>query len=317
MQRFLDAIRARESRYLTTTGAYVELGLGYDSNVNSGLANSNVNLPALGPVVVAQNNQKLSSGVLSLGAGAYISHPVAPGVALFGSAAGDRRFHDSDLKKPFEQGNYNVGGGVSLLREQNLFRLGLSYSALTVGSPTYRTSIGGSAEWQHQLDERQSFSVSGQLAQLAHPDPNGARDADFYGVSVGYRRLFAHAWQPTLNVGLSAGRQQSRTGRPELVPDTYGATAGISFTPAAKWGVALNYQFQQSDYRAVDPFLQLLGYNDARKDQYHSLGAVVSYAYNRNISLRAEGTIVRNDSNIDLFTFPRESLLLKMRYEFK
>lgn len=317
VQRFLDAIRVREARYLTTAGAYVELGIGRDTNVNSGVSGNNVFLPAIGPVVIARSGQKLASNVAVLGAGGFLSHPVAPGVALFATATGEQRFHEGDLNQEFEQGNFNVAGGVSVLRAKNLYRFGISYGALTVGSPTYRKTLGVSAEWQYQIDERQSFSLGAQLAQLDHPDPNAARDADFYGLSLGYRRLITHDWQPTLNLGLNAGRQHSRTGRPDLVPDSYGVTAGISLTPAAKWGVALGYQYQQSDYRAVDALLAALGFPDARKDRYHALNAVVSYLYSRNLSFRAEGAVVRNDSNIELFAFPRESLMFKVRYEFK
>src|SRR5262245_52948313 len=57
LDRFLDAIRLRESRYTPTGGVYVELGVGYDSNVNGGVANANIFLPNLGPVIVAQGGK--------------------------------------------------------------------------------------------------------------------------------------------------------------------------------------------------------------------------------------------------------------------
>src|SRR5260221_10099713 len=40
IQQFLDSIRLRESRYSLTTGGYVELGIGSDSNVNAGASSS-------------------------------------------------------------------------------------------------------------------------------------------------------------------------------------------------------------------------------------------------------------------------------------
>src|SRR5688572_10316100 len=39
IDRFMDSIRAQETRYSTTATAYIEIGGGYDSNVNSGVGN--------------------------------------------------------------------------------------------------------------------------------------------------------------------------------------------------------------------------------------------------------------------------------------
>ncbi len=36
IERFLDAIRSRESFYTTTAGFFLETGFGYDSNVSGG-----------------------------------------------------------------------------------------------------------------------------------------------------------------------------------------------------------------------------------------------------------------------------------------
>ena len=47
IDRFLDSIRLRESRYTTSTGAYLEYGLGYDRNVNSAPGGSSISIPLL------------------------------------------------------------------------------------------------------------------------------------------------------------------------------------------------------------------------------------------------------------------------------
>jgi hypothetical protein len=54
IDRFLDAIRSRESRFRTTANLYLEIGLGYDSNINGGVGNANIVLPAFGLVTVTQ-----------------------------------------------------------------------------------------------------------------------------------------------------------------------------------------------------------------------------------------------------------------------
>ena len=312
IDRFLDAIRLRETRYTTSAGGYVELGLGNDSNVNGGVANANIFLANLGPVVISQTGQKINDNFASLGVGGYISHPVAPGVSLFANGAAEQKQLSQNSAHQFQIGNLDVAGGVSYLREQNLFKFSLNAGNITLGNRTYRTAAGASGEWKYQLSELQSLGVGVQGAQLRYTDPNGPRDADFWGVNASYRQQFSYRWQPAIALGVNYGEQHSQQGRPDLVPRTAGVTVGVSFTPAAKWGVALNYLYLQSDYQAPDIIV-----GDTRHDKYQAFTGSVSYLISRNLSIRAEAQLARNQSNIDLYAFPRDVYMVKMRYEFK
>jgi len=313
IERYLDAVRLRETRYTTTTGLFVEAGIGHDSNVNSGVANANINLQNLGPVVVGPGGMKISDSYTTLAAGGYISHPVAPGVALFANGFGELKNNLKDANAQYDLGNYAVGGGVSILREKNLYRLGLNDGQITVGTARYRSSLGGSLEWQHQLDEVQSFSLGAQYARLEYTGANSARNADFSGVTAGYRRLFTHAWQPTVTISLNAGQEKTLDStRNDLGRRLYGGRAGVNFTPGAKWGVSVGYSIQNSNYQAADAILGV-----TREDRYEAVDAAVSYLYSRNVSFRAETLLARNKSNVELFAFPRETIAFKVRYEFK
>ena len=55
IDRFLEAVRLRETRYKVSSGLYIEAGIGTDSNVNGGPSDPNLFLPNLGPVVLAQS----------------------------------------------------------------------------------------------------------------------------------------------------------------------------------------------------------------------------------------------------------------------
>ncbi len=313
IDRYLDAIRLRETRYTTSTGLYIEAGIGHDSNVNSGVASANISLQNLGPVVVGPGGTKISDTYTTLGAGGYISHPIAPGVALFGNAFGELKSNVKEANSVFDLGNYALSGGISALREKNLFRLGLNDGLITLGGDRHRHSVGGSLEWQHQVDKIQSVSVGAQYARLTYTGANSARNSDFSGLTAGYRRLFPHAWQPTLTVSLNAGQEDTLDStRNDLGRNLYGGRAGVNFTPAAKWGVSVGYSYQHSKYQAADAILGV-----TREDRYEAIDAAVSYLFSRNVSLRAEALLAKNKSNVELFAFPRETIAFKVRYEFK
>jgi hypothetical protein len=317
VDRFLDAIRLRESRYTFTGGAYVELGIGYDSNVSGGIRSNFVD-PFFGPVDIALVGlQRRHDGFTNVAAGGYLSYPVAPGVALFANAQGDARFNWDGENSRFDVGNYNLSGGVTWLREKNLFRLGLNYNELTLDGRHLRGAPGASLEWHYQIDERQAFSLGGQYASFRYNDANQPRDADFFGLVAAYRRQFSHAWAPVLYLTANAGTENSKEDRDDFVRDLWGGRIGVSFTPAAKWGVAAGYSYTRSDYKGpVPPFGGFLA-GVTRNDDYHAVDAAVTYLYSRTLSFRGEFLASRNDSNIPAFTFPREIYLLKARYEFK
>lgn len=312
IDRFLDAIRLRETRYATSAGGYIELGIGNDSNVNGGVASSNIFLANLGPVAVAQNGQKINDNFASFAAGGYVSHPVAPGVALFANGQAEQKQLGQNINHQFQLGNLDIAGGVSILREKNLYKLSLNQGYITLGNRTYRTGTGGSAEWKYQLGELQSLSLGIQGAQLRYTDPNTPRNADFWGVSTSYRQQFSYRWQPAFSLGANYGQQHSKEGRRDLVPRTAGVNAGVSVTPAAQWGVTLDYVYLQSDYQDPDIII-----GDTRHDKYQAFIGAVTYLISRSLSVRTEVQLARNQSNIDLYAFPRDVYAVKMRYEFK
>src|SRR6185437_14556332 len=93
IQRYLDALRAREAQYLPRLTAYIEAGAGYDSNVNAGVSQADIALPVLGRVTVADAGLQQGDGFGLLAGSIQYTHPVAPGAALFVGAAGTGNFY--------------------------------------------------------------------------------------------------------------------------------------------------------------------------------------------------------------------------------
>ena len=310
IERYLDAIRARESVYRTTAGAFVEFGLGYDSNINGGVSDANINLPNFGLVTVAAGGVKISSSFAQLTGGANIVHPVAPGLAVFGSVTADYKMHD--IHREFDQGNLNLAGGVSYLREQDLYRATLSFNTFDVDYNRFRDVTGLTGEWTRQLDELQAVSGFLQYAELDYAGDNAVRDSRLTGVGAGYRRSFIGPWRPLLSLSGSYAQENNRRNRDDLGRDIYGLRAAVGLTPAPRWAVSAGATFQLSDYDAPDVLLAT-----TRRDKYYAADLTASYALTRNLSLRGELLLSKNESNIALFQYKREVIAVKVRYDFK
>ncbi|MBI2750537.1 MAG: hypothetical protein HYX43_14770 [Burkholderiales bacterium] len=316
VQRFLDAIRAREFLYRPTAGFYIEAGLGYDTNVNAGVSGDTITrwglvfqLPATGV--------RQSDSFATLGAGFNWSRPVRPGMYVFASGGFDGRYHDT--QSIVDQEALRADGGLTWIRERDLWRLTAGFSTLRLQSDRFRDVWSLTGEWHRQLDELRSFNLFGQYADLSYTGANSLRDSGFTTLGVGYRQAFVSAMQPLLNATLYAGREDVRSSvRSDLSRDLVGARVAGSLTPAPKWSLVggVTYQTSRFDGGAPPPVVGLPA-EPTRKDDYTAVDVGLSYAIDRNWSVKGELLLSRNSSNDSLSGFKRDVLGVKVRYDFR
>lgn len=312
IERFLDALRSRESTYRTTAGLFMEVGYGYDSNVNGGVGSANINLPVFGNVVIGQTGVKTKSNFSWLAIGGQISHPISPGVAVFAGGQVDGKFNSSGDARQFDQGNIAANGGISYFKDRNFYRLTASRAEVSVDYNRFRTVSSLSGEWLHQIDELQTISPFLQTAQFDYTGNNRARDAEFHAAGIGYRKAFIATWQPLLTLSINTGKEHNSEGRPDLGREIYGGRAALAITPIPKWALSVGGTYQKSRYSGPDALL-----GTTRSDNYYAADAVASYAYTRDLSLRAELLLSKNSSNLELYTYRRDMLTFKIRYDLK
>jgi hypothetical protein len=315
IERFLDSIRAQEARYRTTATAYLEIGAGHDSNVNSGVGSATIAVPAFGglEVQLAQAGVKSSNRFLHLGAGGQITRPVAPGTALFAGASYEGKFHGDSFDRQFDQYTAGVWGGASLIRDRNLFRASAGYATLSVDDRRFRNVGSLGVEWHRQVDELNTFSLFAQYAALDYPG-QPVRDADLYGVGAGWRRAFVHRLQPVVQVQAFLAREKNDAApvRDDLSRRLATVRAGLAMTPAPRWALSAGFTWTQSRFLAADPL-----FLERRRDGYAALDASLSYRWSRPLSVRAEYLRADNRSNLALYRYDREVFAVKLRYEFQ
>jgi len=312
IDRFMDQIQSQETRYSTTATGYVEIGGGYDSNVNSGVGNPLINVPTLGTVQLAQAGVKSGSSFMHLGAGGNFSYPIAPGMALVGGASYEGKLHENGFDQQFDQYALNAQGGVSYIKDKDLWRAQLHLSTLYVDYNRFRDFMSLAGEWHRQLDEFNRIWVSGTYGRLQYP-ASPVRDADLYGGSVGWRRAFVGAMQPVFE--LAAGYAEERNDfspvRNDLSRDIYIARGSLALTPAAQWGLSVGATYTKSRFKAADPLFAA-----TRDDDYWGLELGVSYRLTRKVTLRGDYQRSDNQSNISLYQYRRDIFTVRARYEF-
>jgi len=315
IDRFLDSIRAQETRYTTTTNLWLELGAGYDSNVNSGVGNGLISVPAFGnlQLQLAQAGVQSGDSFLSIAGGAQASVPVAPGVALQGGLQFDGKFQSTAFDRQFDQSTLAAYGGVSVIKDRDLFRANASYSTMQVDYTRFRNVAALGGEWHRQLDERNTVSGFLQYARLEYPS-SPVRDADFYALGAGWRHAVQHRLQPILQFQALAGQEKNDFApqRRDLSRDLVTLRAGVSLTPAPKWGLSAGANYTKSRFKGPDPL-----FNATRDDDFIGLDAGISYRWSKQLTLKGEYAYTDNRSNLALYKYDRSVIAVKVRYEFR
>lgn len=334
IERFLDAVRARESRYLPTATAYLEAGLGFDSNINGGLnGGATPGIPGLGnlpPLAGNSISAKEGDSFTALAGGVQGVYPVAPGIALTGSLGFNARLHHGGKNDVFDAMNFGASGGATFLSGSNIYKIGAGLGQVLQDDQRYVFTSSLFAEWNHQLDQLNRFDLSGQFARLHYDDMfvyplkdksapmqlsrNAIRTSDFTGIAGGWTHVMGGQYRPVVRLAANYGEERNQQDRPDLSRDLWGLRAGVSFSPLPRWGVSLGLGYQEARHKATFAFP---GATASRKDDTWSADAAVSYQYDKNVSLRAEYTHADQRSNIELYKYNRDQLVFKLRYDFK
>ncbi|MBC7720104.1 MAG: hypothetical protein H7Z77_10000 [Chitinophagaceae bacterium] len=328
INQFLDAIRSRESRYKPTSSAYIELGGGYDANLNSGLPTGQVAGLPLGVVIApGQSSVKQSDFFSTVVAGVQGVYPVAPGISLYGGGQLSGRFFKRGINDVFNQTSLGLQGGVSILEGRNLFRLGVDVTHLTVGNQAYLNLTTLIGEWQYQSDQFNRFGLSLQYADQAYKNidsyldldkavkvSSGAdtRDSRLANLTGFWTRNLAHRWSPEFTLALNYGDEKNRKDRPDLSRTLWGIRTAVTVQPLPKWSFGAGLGYQNSRYER--DFAAGLA---VRKDDYFALDLSATYAISRNWLMRSEYQRVEQQSSIGFFKYNRDLLAVKLRYDFK
>jgi hypothetical protein len=310
IQRYLDALTSREAQYLPHLAAYVEAGVGYDSNANAGVSQADIALPVLGRVTVAEVGVQQGDGFGYLAGSIQYTHPVAPGAALFVGGAGTGNFYFNDSEFNLAQVALNAGG--TFRSDANTFALTYQYGEILLDGDNYRSSNGLALEWRRQVDPTTTLSVTPQVARIDYSGANDVRDSDFAALGVGLRHAWLGAWQPVLNASVYGGRERDRRDRPDLGRDLYGANADVTVSPSPFWALNAGFAYLRSNYDGEIPLIDTTRHDD---NYVASLGAL--YLIDRNWSARLEYQYQRNHSNIELYDYSRNLVTVKVRYDFK
>ncbi len=308
--RYQAAIRARQSGARASVGGFLEAGFGRDSNVNGGVTQDTINLPFIGLVTLTEDGRAKSDSYSHLAGGIQANMPLGPSWNLFGGLGADGRQHRDSER--FDQRNAALTLGAGYKRNDAMWRFSINAAQLDVSGDRYRDLKAGTVEWIQSPADTRGFSAFAQLANIGFEGDNRVRDARLAAAGFGWRQPLVGNWQPSIALGLQAGREQNRRERDDLGRNFAGVRASLNVVPGARTAAGLSLNVQSSRYREADAF-----FATTRSDRFAALDVFIAHYLTAAVSLKLELSRHQNRSNIDLYDFTRNQAALKLRYEFK
>ena len=314
IDRFLDAITRAEEADHTTIHGFFELGIGYDTNVNSATADSQVAIPAFGGLVfaLAPAARKVGDEFISFGGGLNIQSPVTKRLTIFGGIAYLNKTNTSETN--FSTYAYDLNLGMSYRFDRDTLTLVGQYNSFYVDDSqlyqdAYRNAGGATAQWQHDFDSRNQISVFLQYSDLTYPEQQ-VRDANRYIAGVGYAHAFGRGEVITYS-GLYGGSEKEKAeNEPQLGNDIYGVRLGAQWNMNEKYALFANVTGERREYGGPDP---LFGVD--RKDTQYGASAGLIFVPKKNLHITPQISWTDNRSNISVNEYDRMIYQIVLRQD--
>jgi outer membrane protein len=312
IDRFLDALTQRE-RAVGRTGAtaFLEAGLGYDSNVNAATATTSFAVPLFPGLIFNLNpgSEKQSDDFWTLAGGVSGRLGLSDTVGLIGSASFDQRSNfDFDQ---FDTGSLNASGGLSVRRELDEFTLAAQFQSYSVDHERFRDAAGFVGQWRRSFSQYDQFTVYVQRARLTYPSQD-ARNADRTVLGGAWAHAYRGPRAAVAFAGFYVGKEDPR--RPDVPHfghDLWGLRAGGQIGITDRWLVSATLGYEDRSYGGPDPLFLA-----DRHDKEVQLRLAAPYSFDRSWSVIPALTYTDNRSNIIVNDYQRTAISLSLRYDF-
>lgn len=308
--QYLAAIQQLEQAKKTILAGYVEFGLGHNSNINSGVSQNPVYLPAYSMLYFMDpTGLKTPDRYLNLMAGLEINHQATDHISLYAGADVSGRGYDAHSASNYSSAAARAGLSVS--SGAWMLRGGVNGSAnLQHGVHNYDIS-GASVDVRYQVNQSNQLTASAQVMRLGFVDAAlHAQNYDQSSMTIGWMHALGSG-QTALTFSATGGSEQAPNGRDDGGKRFGGVRIGWQSSLTEKVGAFFSLGAQRSRYDSLnDTFLV------NRTDNLYDLSAGVSWAFSPAWSLRPQVVYVRNDSNVLFNKYSSADYSLNLRRSF-
>ena len=310
VEKLLTAIQKIEGT-TTTFGAFLEFGLGWDSNVSSAPGINTVAVPLFGGVLLdlGSSANERSDNIINFAGGVSFRHPFTEQFSVFGSASGNNKINSSETEFDTSSVDFNVGMQYKL--EQNSFVLALQDNHFDLNGDAFRRAYGVTAQWLHNFDARNQAGAYYQYTGLKYAG-NSIRNADRQILGFNAAHVFEGDHSPVLFASIYGGKEDARDNFADFLDqDIYGARLGGQLNVNNKVQLFTSLSYERRHNAENDP-----AFLARRKDDQYDASLGLNYSPARDWTIKPQLNYTKNDSNIALNSFDRSIISINVRKDF-
>lgn len=322
IRKYLDAIAAQQAAKQTRFSAYVEGGLGHDTNVNNSTSQSQIDVPVFGNQTFTLNptNLKTADDYYSVATGGEVSHNLNASWGLYAGA--DVRQRGNSTQTRFDTLSLDGRAGVTFTDSgKNIFRIGGTGGRYNLARVHDRDSSGLSADWRHVYSPTNQVSIFAQYGRNRFVDPAMTiNDFDQTILGTGWLHLLADG-QSVLFGSLYFANENDVApvttanpsgGRADGNKRGLGLRAGGQTTVREDTELFANLGLQSGVYDKTNA-----SFLHKRKDRHLDLAAGANWHWDKNWTLRPQFSYSRNYSDIVIYRYNRRDVSLTIRRDFR
>jgi outer membrane protein len=312
IDRFLDALDARETSRRTGMTGYLEAAIGHDTNVNAATGNTQFAIPAFGGAIfsLTPGSNEQDDSFLNLGGGISGRYGFNDTFGIIGSASFDQRLNFTENQ--FNTGSINASGGLSARTGGQEFVVALQGQQFNVDNDRFRNAAGVVGQWRSNLGSTDQISAYVQHTRLTYKDLE-ARDADRTVIGGAWAHSYGGPRSPVVFAGAYGGKEDVKDDAfPHFGHDLVGLRAGGQIGITDKWLAHVSTSYEQREYGGPDPLFLV-----DREDKEFQLRVGATYSVNRHWAITPALAFTNTKSNIVVNDYDRWIASVTARYDFR
>lgn len=314
---YLGAIDLYErDRQAGTAGAtgltgYVQMDLGFDTNINTATNATSVVVPLFGnvpfqlsPLFTAQ-----SSTYSGLGAGANYQGKITENVTGFVGVNSSGRYNWRE--DVFYTYSYGGNAGIRVARGIDSYTVGVNTNQFFISNFHLDDYRGVFGEWQRQLNRNNLLTVFGQYFTIDHPFEH-ALDTRLYLGGATLAHAFEVKGSPIVSLSAYGASDKEQGNNPTVGRDYYGVRSSLQLRLSESFKLVAGVAAQHSRYGGTNVFFDV-----RRAENRYDGNLGLEFVPAKNWTITPQLLYTRNESNIPINDFDRKQALITVRRDFK
>ena len=313
VELYVKAIAGGDEGKRTIFTAYLELGLGHDTNIGSSTAARSLILPlATGPftyIPLPPTGRRTADTYTTVGTGGEVNHQLDERWSLV--AGGDVRWRGYETYH--DPNNWSADGRAGVAYSSGAWQL---RGGVTGGTYYYQgerliDNAGVNLDWRLAVGSADQVTAGTSLVQRRYvADASSTEDTDTYSGNLGWLTSL-DGGTAIFSLSASGGVENAIEGRGEGDKRFFGPRIFVqkSFTPTI--GAYVTVGATHSAFEEENTL-----YLKERREMLYDLGLGVTWSVAKGMSLRPQLSYVKNRSNAELYSYKKGDASVNLRMDF-